>query len=71
MNDSDILNNVEIFSNHYIERFKQLLDNEQQKDAMSIMQEYVCNGEVEKDDYQWFYVNYQFQIKEELSLIHI
>ena len=30
MNDSDILNNVEIFSNHYIERFKQLLDNEQQ-----------------------------------------
>ena len=56
MNDSDILNNVEIFSNHYIERFKQLLDNEQQKDAMSIMQEYVCNGEVEKDDYQWFYV---------------
>ena len=65
MNDNDILNNVEIFSNHYIERFKQLLDNEQQKDAMSIMQEYVCNGEVEKDDYQWFYVNYQFQIKEE------
>ena len=65
MNDSDILNNVEIFSNHYIERFKQLLDNEQQKDAMSIMQEYVCNGEVEKDDYQWFYVNYQFKFKEE------
>lgn len=65
MNDSDIMNNVEILSNHYIERFKQLLDNEQQKDAMSIMQEYVCNGEVEKDDYQWFYVNYQFQIKEE------
>ena len=65
MNDSDILNNVEILSNHYIERFKQLLDNEQQKDAFSIMQEYVCNGEVEKDDYQWFYVNYQFQFKEE------
>ena len=65
MNDSDIINNVEILSNHYIERFKQLLDNEQQKDAMSIMQEYVCNGEVEKDDYQWFYINYQFQIKEE------
>ena len=65
MNDSDILNNVEILSNHYIERFKQLLDNEQQKDALSIMQEYVCNGEVEKDDYQWFYVNYQFKFKEE------
>ena len=65
MNDSDIINNVEILSNHYIKRFEQLLDNEQQKDAMSIMQEYVCNGEVEKDDYQWFYINYQFQIKEE------
>ena len=65
MNDSDILNNVEILSNHYIKRFEQLLDNEQQKDAMSIMQEYVCNGEVEKDDYQWFYVNYHFQFKDE------
>ena len=65
MNDSDIINNVEILSNHYIKRFEQLLDNEQQKDAMSIMQEYVCNGEVEKDDYQWVYVNYQFKFKEE------
>ena len=65
MIDNSIENNVEILSNHYIKRFEQLLDNEQQKDAMSIMQEYVCNGEVEKDDYQWFYVNYQFQIKEE------
>ena len=65
MIDNSIENNVEILSNHYIKRFEQLLDNEQQKDAISIMQEYVCNGEVEKDDYQWFYVNYQFQIKEE------
>ena len=65
MIDSSIENNVEILSNHYIKRFEQLLDNKQQKDALSIMQEYVCNGEVEKDDYQWFYVNYQFQIKEE------
>ena len=65
MIDSSIENNVEILSNHYIKRFEQLLDNEQQKDALSIMQEYVCNGEVEKDDYQWFYVNYQFQFKEE------
>ena len=65
MIDNSIENNVEILSNHYIKRFEQLLDNEQQKDALSIMQEYVCNGEVEKDDYQWFYVNYQFQIKEE------
>ena len=65
MIDNSIENNVEILSNHYIKRFEQLLDNEQHKDAMSIMQEYVCNGEVEKDDYQWFYVNYQFKFKEE------
>ena len=65
MIDSSIENNVEILSNHYIKRFEQLLDNEQQKDALSIMQEYVCNGEVEKDDYQWFYVNYHFQFKDE------
>ena len=65
MIDNSIENNVEILSNHYIKRFEQLLDNEQQKDALSIMQEYVCNGEVEKDDYQWFYVNYQFKLQEE------
>ena len=65
MIDNSIENNVEILSNHYIKRFEQLLDNEQQKDALSIMQEYVCNGEVEKDDYQWFYVNYHFQFKDE------
>ena len=65
MIDSSIENNLEILSNHYIKRFEQLLDNKQQKDALSIMQEYVCNGEVEKDDYQWFYVNYHFQFKEE------
>ena len=65
MIDSSIENNVEILSNHYIKRFEQLLDNKQQKDALSIMQEYVCNGEVEKDDYQWFYVNYHFQFKDE------
>tara|TARA_Y100000768_G_C23550910_1_gene483611 strand:+ start:180 stop:380 length:201 start_codon:yes stop_codon:yes gene_type:complete len=65
MIDNSIENNVEILSNHYIKRFEQLLDNEQQKDALSIMQEYVCNGEVEKDDYQWFYVNYQFKLEEE------
>ena len=65
MIDNSIENNVEILSNHYIKRFEQLLDNEQQKDALSIMQEYVCNGEVEKDDYQWFFATYQFKLEEE------
>ena len=32
------------------------------KDANAIGEEYICNGEVEDDDYQWFYVNYQFKV---------
>ena len=57
--------NVEILSEHYLNRFKHLIDTNRMKDAYSIGQEYVCKGEVSNDDYQWFYVNYQFQIKEE------
>ena len=46
--------NVETFSNHYVERFKFLLEGEmlnlqvkRHKDAYSIQQEYLCNdGEV-------------------------
>ena len=60
--------NVEIFSNHYVERFKFLLEGEMlnlqvksHKDENSIKQEYICNGEVEDDNYQWLYVNYQFE----------
>ena len=61
--------NVETFRNHYVERFKFLLEGEmlnlqvkRHKDANSIMQEYLCNdGEVENDNYQWLYVNYQFK----------
>mgnify|MGYP003308225614 CR=1 FL=1 len=60
---------VDTFSNHYLERFKFLLEGEmlnlqvkRHKDANSIMQEYLCNdGEVENDNYQWLYVNYQFE----------
>ena len=58
--DKRILKTVEIFSNHYIERFKQLRDNEQYEDADSIANEYICD-EVEDDNYQWCYVNYQFK----------
>ncbi len=35
------------------------MDNNQLEDAYAIAQEYVCNGEVENDDYQWLCVNYQ------------
>ena len=60
--DSNLEHNVEVFSNHYISRFKQLLDNDRIKDAYAIAEEYIDNGEVEDDDYQWFYVNYQFKV---------
>ena len=56
--------NVEILSNHYLERFKTLINTNRKEDAMSIGQEYICNREVEDDDYQWFYVNYQFKLQE-------
>ena len=57
--------NVEILSNHYLERFKHLIDTNRKQDAYSIGQEYVCKGEVEADDYQWFFATYQFKIQEE------
>ena len=46
-------------------RFKHLIDTNRKQDAHSIGEEYLCNGEVEADDYQWFYVNYQFKLEEE------
>ena len=54
---------VEILSQHYVERFKQLRDNEQYDDADSVAQEYVCSN-IEDDDYQWYFVNYQFEEKQ-------
>ena len=57
--------NVQILSEHYVNRFKHLIDTNRKQDAYSIGQEYVCKGEVEDDNYQWFYVNYQFKIEEE------
>ena len=51
--------NVEVLSEHYVERFKQLMENDQIDDANAIGQEYLCNnGEVEDDNYQWLYLNY-------------
>ena len=59
-NYASLLESVEILSNHYVERFKQLRDNEQYDDADSVASEYICD-EVEDDNYQWCYVNYQFK----------
>ena len=56
--DSNLAHNVDVFSLHYISRFKQLLDDDRIEDANAIGEEYVCNGEVESDDYQWLCTNY-------------
>ena len=53
--------NVDILSAYHVERFTHLRENEQYQDADAIAQEYVCKGEVENDNYQWLYVNYQFK----------
>ena len=47
--------NVQILSEHYVNRFKHLIDTNRREDAYSIGQEYVCKGEVEADDYEWFF----------------
>ena len=60
--NTDLEYNVEVFSDHYVERFKQLMENDQIDDANAIGQEYLCNnGEVDDDNYQWLYVNYLFE----------
>ena len=57
--------NVQILSEHCVNRFKHLIDTNRREDAYSIGEEYVCKGEVNDDNYQWFYVNYQFKLQEE------
>ena len=61
ISNQTLTKSIETLSEHYVERFRQLRDNEQYQDADAIAQEYVCNGEVEDDNYQWLYVNYQFK----------
>ena len=49
---------VETMSNTLIERFKVLIANNSELDALSIMQEYILpNGEIEDDSYEWLIIN--------------
>ena len=48
---------VEMMSDYLISRFKTLLENNREDDALSIMEEYILpNGEIEDDNYQWLFV---------------
>ena len=57
--------NVEILSEHYVNRFKHLIDTNRKQDAHSIGEEYLCKGEVIADYYELFFVNYQFKLEGE------
>ena len=49
---------VENMSDTLIERFKVLIANNRDEDALSIMQEYILpNSEIEDDNYQWLIIN--------------
>ena len=49
---------VEMMSEYLISRFKTLLNNNREDDALSIMEEYILpNSEIEDDNYQWLFVN--------------
>ena len=49
---------IDMMSDYLISRFKVLLNNNREDDALSIMEEYILpNGEIEEDDYQWLFVN--------------
>ena len=49
---------VEMMSEYLISRFKTLIENNREDDALSIMGEYILpNGEIEDDNYQWLFIN--------------
>ena len=56
---------VEIMSEHLISRFKELIKNNREDDALSIMEEYILpNGEIEDDNYQWLFINDLTELEE-------
>ena len=55
---------VEMMSEYLISRFKTLLENNREDDALSIMEEYILpNGEIEDDNYQWVFINDLTELK--------
>ena len=56
---------VELMSEYLISRFKELLNNNREDDALSIMGEYILpNGEIEDDNYQWLFINDLTELEE-------
>ena len=56
---------VEMMSEYLISRFKTLIENNREDDALSIMGEYILpNGEIEDDNYQWLFINDLTELEE-------
>ena len=56
---------VELMSEYLISRFKTLIENNREDDALSIMEEYILpNGEIEDDNYQWLFINDLTELEE-------
>ena len=56
---------VEMMSEYLISRFKTLIENNRENDALSIMEEYILpNGEIENDNYQWLFINDLTELEE-------
>ena len=55
---------INMMSDYLISRFKTLLENNREDDALSIMEEYILpNGEIEDDNYQWLFINDLTELK--------
>ena len=56
---------IKMMSDYLISRFKTLLENNREDDALSIMEEYILpNGEIEDDNYQWLFINDLTELEE-------
>ena len=56
---------VELMSEYLISRFKKLIENNREDDALSIMEEYILpNVEIEDDNYQWLFINDLTELEE-------
>ena len=56
---------VEMMSDYLLSRFKTLLKNNREDDALSIMGEYILpNSEIEDDNYQWLFINDLTELEE-------
>ena len=47
---------IDVLSDTYFTKFKEHLDNQNMKDALAIMNEYVIKDDREDDNYEWLFL---------------